>query len=74
MTNAKATSEPKLLLSVKETAELCGVSVDSVYRWISRGVDGHRLKTVNTGVTYVRRQAIDAFLNAIERSASRHRN
>lgn len=61
--------EPKLLLSVKEAAELCGVSADSIYRWISNGVNGHRLKTVHTGQTYIRRKSIEAFLDAIERSA-----
>jgi excisionase family DNA binding protein len=66
--------EPKLLLSVKETADLCGVSVDSVYRWISKGVDGHRLRTVHTGQTYVRRKAIDEFLDALERPAAKRRS
>ena len=64
----------KLLLSVKEAAEQCGVSEDTIYRWISSGVGGKRLAAVNAGtgkraLTKVRPQALDSFLASLERAA-----
>ena len=58
-----------ILLTVKEAADLCGVSPDTIHRWISKGVNGRRLKSVKTGITRIRRSAIDEFLSSIERAA-----
>ena len=59
----------KLVYTVKEAAEVVGVSPDTLYRWISKGVNGRKLKTFNSGVTRVTRKAIDEFLAAVERAA-----
>ena len=59
----------KLLLTVKGAAELADVSTDTIYRWISRGVDGRKLKTINTGVTRILRSTLEDFLAAAEKAA-----
>ena len=59
----------KLLLTVKGAAELADVSTDTIYRWISRGVNGRRLKTINTGITRIRRSTLEEFLAAAEKAA-----
>ena len=59
----------KLTYTMKEAAELIGVSVDTLYRWRSKGVNGRRLKTFNTGVERVTRKAIDEFLASVEKAA-----
>ena len=59
----------KLLLTVKEAAAVVGVSEDTLYRWISKGVNGKRLPTVNTGVTRIRRSTLERFLDSVEKAA-----
>jgi excisionase family DNA binding protein len=64
----------KKLLSVKEAAEVSGVSVDTMYRWISKGIQGRRLPVVDVSTgkranTKVRPSSLDAFLESLERAA-----
>lgn len=56
-------------LTVQEVADLCGVSVHSVRRWIYRGIGPHRLRQRKlAGRSWVLRSDLDAFVAKFEQT------